>query len=226
MAQKNGIGKKGRPREFVVVGLGRFGSSVAETLTQYGHDVLGIDCSAERVQHLSRDLPHIVQLDATNAEALRQIGIGQFETAVVAISGNFESNLLATVLLRRFGVEHIITKARTRLQKTILLEVGAAQVILPEHDAGVHLARRLSSQHFIDFLEIRDGISVVEMMAPESLFGCTLAESNLRQRLGLNVIAVNRDSGIIPNPRADFRIEAGDVLLVLGRIEDVEMLRE
>ena len=215
-----------KPREFVVVGLGRFGSSVAETLTQYGHDVLGIDCSAERVQHLSRDLPHIVQLDATNAEALRQIGIGQFETAVVAISGNFESNLLATVLLRRFGVQHIITKARTRLQKTILLEVGAAQVILPEHDAGVHLARRLSSQHFIDFLEIRDGISVVEMMAPENLIGCTLAESNLRQRLGLNVIAVNRDSGIIPNPRADFCIETGDVLLVLGRIEDVEMLRE
>ena len=218
--------KNNKPREFVVVGLGRFGSSVAETLTQYGHDVLGIDCSAERVQHLSRDLPHIVQLDATNAEALRQIGIGQFETAVVAIGGNFESNLLATVLLRRFGVGYIITKARTRLQKTILLEVGAAQVILPEHDAGVHLARRLSSQYFIDFLEIRDGISVVEIIAPENLVGCTLAESNLRQRLGLNVIAVNRDSGIIPNPRAGFRIEKGDVLLVLGRIEDVEMLRE
>lgn len=215
-----------KPREFVVVGLGRFGSSVAETLTQYGHDVLGIDCSAERVQHLSRDLPHIVQLDATNAEALRQIGIGQFETAVVAISSDFESNLLATVLLRRFGVGHIITKARTRLQKTILLEVGAAQVILPEHDAGVHLARRLSSQHFIDFLEIKDGISIVEVMAPNHLVGCTLAESHLRQRLGLNVIAVNRGKSMVPNPQANFRIEEGDVLLVLGRIEDAEQLIE
>lgn len=216
--------RNGKRREFVVIGLGRFGSSVAETLVSYGHDVLGIDIDVERVQHLSHELPNVMQMDATNSDALRQIGIGQFETGLVCISGDFESNLLSTVLLLRFGVNRVITKARTRLQKTILEEVGAHEVILPEHEAGVHLGRRLAQQHFIDYLEIRDGISVVEMLAPDNLCGQTLVECNLRQKLGLNVIAVSRADRIIPNPQADFRIQKGDALLVIGRMEDAERL--
>lgn len=217
--------KPGRGRrEFVIIGLGRFGSSVAKTLVRYGHDVLGIDSDLARVQHLSLELPHVLQLDATNADALKQIGIGQFETGLVCISNDFESNLLATVLLLRFGVKRVITKAGTRLQKTILEEVGAHEVILPEHDAGEHLGRRLASRHFIDYLEIRDGVSVVEVMAPTGLCGQTLVECNLRQKLGLNVIAVDRGGMLIPNPAADFCIQPGDVLLVLGRIEDAERL--
>lgn len=208
--------------EFVVIGLGRFGSSVAETLVRHGHDVLAIDVSAERVQHLSHDLPHIIQMDATNAKALEELGIGQFETAVVSISSDFESNLLATVLLRRFGVRHIITKAATRTQKTILLEVGADEVILPEHEAGRHLGMRLCNKNFLDYLELGDGIGVVEIATPTQLSGYTLAQCQLRQQLGLTVIAVHRDQQVIANPGPDFAIEADDVLVVVGRIEDAE----
>ncbi|MDQ7029480.1 MAG: TrkA family potassium uptake protein [Ardenticatenia bacterium] len=130
-------------REFIVIGLGRFGTSLAGALVQQGHDVLAVDVDYRRVQALSTELPHVVQLDATNIDALREVGADHFDTGVVCIGTNFESNLLATVLLRKLGVRRVITKARTRTQREILLQVGADEVILPEHEAGVRLARRL-----------------------------------------------------------------------------------
>ena len=211
-------------REFVVIGLGRFGSSAAETLVQFGHDVLAIDCNEERVQHLSHELPHVVQLDATNADALRQIGIDQFDTGVVCISHDFESNLLATALLLRAGVPRVITKARTRTQKTILETIGVHEVILPEHEAGAHLGRRLSCNNFIDYLEIGNGISIVELLVPTSLCNLTLPECNLRQQYGLTVIAVRRDTQVLANLGTSFRLQEKDILLVIGRMEDAELL--
>ncbi|MCB0061821.1 MAG: NAD-binding protein, partial [Caldilineaceae bacterium] len=135
--------RSGKVNEFVVIGLGRFGTSVAETLVNYGHNVLAIDHDLHRVQALSTTLPHVMQLDATNIDALRQAGVDNFSTGLVCIGSDFESNILATVLLRRLGVNYVIAKARTRTQKEILLQVGVDQVILPEHEAGVRLARRL-----------------------------------------------------------------------------------
>jgi trk system potassium uptake protein TrkA len=204
--------------------MGRFGSSVAETLVQFGHDVLAIDSDQERVQHLSTELPHVIQLDATNADALEQINIGNFDTGVVAISNDFESNLLATVLLLRFGVRYVITKARTRTQKTILESIGAHEVILPEHDAGVHWGRRLAFNHFVDYLEIGKGVGIVEMVAPPNICGQSLSECNLRQKHGLTVIAIHRGDDVIVSPAAGFKIEGGDVLAVVGRIEDAEKI--
>lgn len=211
-------------REFVVIGLGRFGSSVARTLVNYGHDVLAIDNDAERVQHLSAELPHIVQLDATNAQSLREIGADEFETGVVCISSDFESNILATVLLHQMGVERIITKASTRTQKTILEAIGAAEVILPEHEAGAHLGRRLTSQNFIDYLEMGEGISIVELIAPDKVCNQSLGACNLRQNYGLTVIAVRRGSQVYANPGANFIIMPGDILVVIGRMENAERL--
>lgn len=211
--------------EFVVIGLGRFGSSVAETLVNHGYDVLAIDSNAERVQHLSHEIPDIVQMDATNAEALRQVGVEQFETGLVCISSDFESNVLATTLLLRFGLKRVICKARSRTQKVILETLGAHQVILPEHEAGVHLARRLAASHFIDYLEMMEGVGIVEMLSPPSLWNHTLVEASLRQRFGLTVIAVRRGNEIIVNPTADFKIERDDILVVVGQLEEAEKLR-
>ncbi len=113
------IPSENKRREFVVVGLGRFGTSLAETLFHHNHDVLAIDINEERVQHLSNKLPHVVQLDATNADSLHQIGIEQFHTGLVCISGNFEHNILASTLMLQFGVNRVITKARTHTQKML-----------------------------------------------------------------------------------------------------------
>ncbi len=212
--------------EFVVIGLGRFGTSVATTLVEHGRNVLAIDSDKERVQYLSTILPHVVQMDATNVEALRQAGVDNFDTGLVCIGTDFESNLLATVLLRQLGVNRVIAKARTRTQREILLKVGADEVILPEHEAGIRLGRRLAAGHLIDYLEVSGEVGVVELLAPPSLWGRTLAESNLRQRYGLTVVAIRRGDELLVSPSAHFRIQENDILVVLGRIEDAERLRQ
>ena len=140
---------KARPqrgnKEFIVIGMGRFGTSLAEALLAQGHSVLAVDIDYHRVQAISGDVPNIVHIDATSMDALREIGADHFDIGVVCIGTDFESNLLATVLLRKIGVRRVIAKARTRTQREILLQVGADEVILPEHEAGVRLARRLGS---------------------------------------------------------------------------------
>ncbi len=216
--------RSGKTNEFVIIGLGRFGTSVAETLVHYGHNVLAIDHDLDRVRALSTTLPHVMQLDATNIDALRQAGVDNFSTGLVCIGTDFESNILAAVLLRRLGVNQVIAKARTRTQREILLQVGVDQVILPEHEAGVRLARRLAASHFIDYLEVANDVGIVELLAPPSFWDRTLAECNLRQRYGLTAIAVRRGDELIVSPSAAFRIESNDILVVLGKLEDAERL--
>lgn len=211
-------------REFVVVGLGRFGTSLARRLVEQGHDVLAIDADYQRVQQLSRDLPHIVHIDATNADALREIGVDHFDTGVVCIGHDFESNLLATVLLRKLGVRRLITKAGTKTQKEILLQVGADEVILPEHEAGARLAQRLIASGFVDYLQLSPEIGVVEMKVPEFLHGLTLTDIDLRREYGLTVLAIRHDNGFQFNPPAETRLEAGDELLVVGNMAEAERL--
>jgi trk system potassium uptake protein TrkA len=213
-----------KPAEFVVIGLGRFGTSVAKALTQYGHSVLAIDCDAARVQELSYELPHVVALDATNADALREVGIGIFETGLCCIGSNFEANILVTVLMRQLGVKRVIAKARTRTQRTILLRVGAHEVILPEHESGIRLARRLSGINFVDYLSLGNDIGVVELVVPERYIGQTLAEANSRNVYGLTVIAIRRGEYVIATPGAEARFEPGDEMLVLGTISNAEQL--
>jgi trk system potassium uptake protein len=213
-------------QEFVVIGLGRFGTSVATTLVRYGRNVLAIDRDRDRIQYLSNELPNAVQLDATNIDALRQVGVENFDTGLACIGTDFESNLLATVLLRRLGVKRVITKARTRTQREILLRVGADEVILPEHEAGLRLGRKLAAGHFVDYLEVSNDVGVVELLAPPSLWHRTLAECSIRQRYKLNVMAVRRGEELLVGPSASFRIEEGDILVVLGKIEDAERLKE
>ena len=217
---------KRREREFIVIGLGRFGTSLARALVEQGHDVLAIDVDYRRVQALSTELPHVVQLDATNIDALREVGADHFDTGVVCIGTDFESNLLATVLLRKLGVRRVITKARTRTQREILLQVGADEVILPEHEAGVRLARRLSAVDFVDYLELSPDVGVVEMLAPKRLHGKTLAEADLRRKYGLTVLAIRHGDQLQVNPSAEARIEAGDELLVVGKMSDAERLSD
>jgi trk system potassium uptake protein TrkA len=211
--------------EFIVMGLGRFGTSLAMTLTAYGHDVLAVDLDMKRVQEVSQILPHVVQLDVTKIEALREIGVETFDTGIVCIGTDFEANLLGTVSLRKLGVRRVISKARTVTQQEILLRVGADEVILPEHEAGVRLARRLSSIDFVDFLELGQDKGVVEIVTPNYLVGKSLREAQIRQRYGLAVVAIRRIGEVIISPQAEEVIEPGDILVVLGKIANCEKLR-
>jgi trk system potassium uptake protein TrkA len=211
--------------EFIVIGLGRFGTSLAMTLSAYGHNVLVIDSDLKRVQQVSQVLPHVIQLDATDIDALREVGAESFDTAVVCIGTDLESNLLATVSLRKLGVRRVITKARTVTQQDILLKVGADEVILPEHEAGVRLARKLAAVDFVDFMELTEDTGVVEIIAPAQLVSKSLRETQIRQRFGLTIVAIHRGNNVIISPGANEVIQEGDILVVLGRTIDCEKLR-
>ena len=215
-----------KPNEFIVIGLGRFGSSLAMSLTAYNHDVLAVDSDMKRVQQLSNTLPNVIQLDATDIDALREVGAELFNTGVVCIGTEFESNVLATATLSKLGVRRVITKARTITQQEILQKVGAHEVILPEHEAGVRLARRLAAIDFVDFLELSHDTGVIEIVAPENLVGQSLVEAAIRQHYGLAVIAIKRgENDVIISPGANEVIQANDILVVLGRTVDCERLR-
>jgi trk system potassium uptake protein TrkA len=218
--------RRNREAEYVVIGLGRFGTAVATTLVEHGRTVLAIDSNHDRVQALSGELPHVVQLDATNIDALRQAGVETFDTGLVCIGTDFENNLLATVLLRQLGVQRVIAKALTITQREILLKVGADEVILPEHEAGRRLGRKMAIDHLVDYLEVGNDVGVVELLAPPSTWDHSLSELSLRQRYGLTVIAVRRGDDLVVSPSASFLIKEDDIVVVLGRMEDAERLRQ
>ncbi len=215
--------RRRKKQEFLIIGMGRFGASLARELIESGHDVLAIDSDFSMVERRSAAIPNIVQLDSTNIDALREIGAESFDTAFVCIGTNFEANIMTTVSLRKLGVKHVIAKVRTRTQREILLRVGADEVILPEHEAGVRLARRLAG-NFVDYLEIGPDMCLVEMVVPDRYINHTLVEADLRRKYGLSVLAIRRGDDVISNPPADTKIEQGDELLVLGKVEDAERL--
>jgi trk system potassium uptake protein TrkA len=188
-----------------------------------GHAVLAIDHDLSLVQELADDLGQTVALDATDEAALRSVGIQSFATVVVAIGADFESNILVTALLKELGVQRVLCKALTQRQKTILLKVGADEVVLPEHEAGIRLARRLVAPDLIDELELDPATRLVQMRVPDALVGRTLRELDLPKRFGVMVMGIkNQTMRVVPS--ADAVLNAGDVLLLLGPAESAARL--
>ncbi|MCS6774601.1 MAG: TrkA family potassium uptake protein [Anaerolineae bacterium] len=210
-----------RPSEFAVIGLGRFGSSLARTLMSRGASVLGIDRSPQIVQQMADELTQAVALDATDENALRDIGIEAFQTVIVAIGANFEASLLTTVALREIGVQNILCKAQTTRQREILLKVGATRVILPEHEAGQRLAVELMTPGMLGQLELGPGFAVMEVCTPPSVVDEPLGKSELRRR-GINVLAIKRGDRVIVTPSPDTVLRSDDILVVLGKVQDIE----
>ena len=212
-------------QEYVVIGLGRFGSSLALKLVSLGHSVLAIDRDRDLVQRLSDEITQTVSLDATDEDALRAIGIEEFDTAIVAIGNDFESNLLITVVLKELGLQKVICKALNERQKSILLRVGADQVVLPEHEAGVRLAQQLSMPLLVDRLELEPHISISELRCPGPLVGHSLGALDLSERFGISVLVI-KGSRVRSSPSDDEILNAGDVLVLMGPDEGIAKLQQ
>jgi trk system potassium uptake protein TrkA len=208
--------RRRRQTEYAIIGLGRFGASLANALMESGNNVLGIDNDPQLVQRISDEITHAAILDATDEEALREIDITSFDTVIVAIGADFESNLLTTVALKSLGVRHVISKAVTRRQREILLRVGADRVVQPEFDAGRRLAEELMAPTVLERVHLGPNFSVVELQTPGTLSQQTLAQLDLRARLGVTVLVIKRDDQLIVSPPADTVLLDGDLLLVLG----------
>lgn len=211
-------------KQFVVIGLGRFGTSVAKTLYSLGNDVLAIDVDEETVQSISDSVTHSVQAEATDENTLRSLGIRNFDVAVVTIGSDLQASVMVTLLLKELGVKHIIAKANSELHAKVLYKIGADRVVLPERDMGVRVAHNLVSSNILDYIELSPDYSIAEIANPRVWQGKTLQELNLRANYGINVVAVKKDNDINVSPMADDVLEAGDVVVAIGGADELNKL--
>jgi len=213
-------------KQVAVIGLGRFGVSVAKTLFRMGYEVLAVDTDADRVKNIVDDVTHAAQVDAMEEEALKSLGIRNFDVVVVAIGQEVKANILVTVMLKEMGVPKIVAKAHDELHGRVLQKVGADVVVFPERDMGVKIAHALVSKNIIDQINLSPDYSIMELVAPAKYFGKTLGGSALRQKFGVNVLAIRRKEDIIIAPGANHIIQEGDILVAIGRSNGLKQLDE
>lgn len=211
-------------KQFVVIGLGRFGTSVAKTLYSLGNDVLAIDSDEDIVQSISGEVTHSVQADATDENNLNALGIRNFDVAVVTIGSDIQSSVMVTLLVKELGVKYIIAKANSELHAKVLRKIGADRIILPERDMGVRVAHNLVSTNILDYIELSPDYSIAEIVSADEWKGKSLNELSIRSKYGINIVAIKRNNDINVSPRADDIVEDGDILVAIGGAEELGRL--
>jgi len=214
-------------KQFLVIGLGRFGASVAGTLTEAGHSVVGIDQSEDRIQRISENVADVIKCDATDADILESMGVCDYEAVIVCIGEKYiQNSILVTLLLKEKGAKRIIAKAGTKTQGRVLSKVGADIIVYPEKDMGERVARSLVSSNIIDFLEVSPDFSIIEIPAPEIIVGKNLIELNLRHKYGVTIISIkNSKNEIMSPPDANYKFQKDDILTLIGENKLLRKLR-
>ena len=205
----------------LVVGLGRFGSALAETLVDLGHEVLGVDSDAENVQRNADLLTHVVEADGTDEEVMRQLGAGEFGRAVVGIGTDLEASILTTSVLVDLGVPDIWAKAVTVPHGRILQRVGAHHVVFPEHDMGRRVAHLVTGR-MIEFVQLDEGFALVELRPPAQIVGRSLADAQVRSRHKVTVVCIKPKGGSFTYATPETVPGPDDVLVVAGETDRVE----
>lgn len=205
----------------VVIGLGRFGGAVAQSLMDLGHDVMGIDSAAEPVQRWADRLTHAVQADATDVAAMRQLGVADFAHAIVGIGSDLSASLTALIALTELGIGDIWVKALTPAHGQIAQRIGAHHVVYPEADMGARVAHLISGR-MMDYIEFDDGFAIAKIHAPPSTHRLTLSESGVRDRHGVTVVGVKRLNEDFQHATPGTRVLPGDLLIVSGPTRQVE----
>jgi len=205
----------------VVIGLGRFGSGVARALTELGHDVLAIDSDADAVQDHARNFGHVVQADSTDIETLKQLGVGEFQHAVVSIGQNLEASVLTILNLSQMGIKDIWAKANSTQHGRIAERVGAHHVVYPESDMGERVAHLVTGK-MIDFIAFEDDFSIAKTRSPRETHGKSFAESGVRTKYGVTVVGIKRRHQDFIYAREDTVVQPGDLLIVAGPTRAIE----
>lgn len=205
----------------LVIGLGRFGGSVARALERMGHEVLGADTDPARVQEYAQDLTQVVEADGTDQNCLERMGAASFTSAVVGIGSNIEASVLAVLALSDLGVPNIWAKATNEKHGRILERTGAHHVVFPEQKMGERVARLLN-ERLLDFISFGEEFAIARLAAPEPIVGLPLVTSECRRRYDVTVIGVKREGEDFIHAVPDTIIMPGDVLVVSGRVEMIE----
>ena len=203
-------------KSYVVIGLGRFGTEAARKLCELGCEVLAIDSHNDFVQQISADVTQAVVADARDKDVLRALGVKDFDCGIVAIGDSLADSVLATMNLKELGVPYVVCKAHDETHRQVLVKLGADQVVIPEQENAARLARSLSCPNVLDYIELSEEYGIIEVPAPKRWQDKTLRELNVRAKLGVNIIAVKRDGQINVSPAAEYTVQDGDVMVVLG----------
>lgn len=203
-------------KSYIVIGLGRFGSEVARRLCQLGCEVLAVDTNGDLVQAISNDVTHAVVADGRDKGVLRALGAGSFDCGIVAIGDSLADSVLVTMNLKELEIPKVVCKAHDETHRQVLKKLGADQIVIPEQEQAYRLARSLSSQNVLDYIELSEDYGIIDLPAPDSWAGKNLRELNVRAKLGVNILAIKKENQINVSPAADYAIAKGDIMVILG----------
>ena len=213
-------------KQFIIIGIGKFGESIATNLYKMGHDVLAVDIDEERVQYIANKVTHAVQADATEEGTLEALGVKHFDGAMVTIGESVQASILITMLCKELGIRHVLAKAQNELHAKVLYKIGADRVVFPERDMGLRVAHSLVSTSFLDYIELTPDYSIVELKAAKDWQGKSLKDLNIRAKYGINIMAIKQDDKVVVSPAADDVIQRDDVFVVIGKAEDINRFQE
>ncbi|WP_257350627.1 potassium channel family protein [Pseudalkalibacillus decolorationis] len=213
-------------KQFAVIGLGRFGGSICKSLSNNDMEVLAIDNDEDRVNEYSSIATHAVIADATDENVLKSLGIRNFDHVIVAIGDNLQASILTTLILKELDVDHITVKAQNDYHEKVLRKIGADRIVHPERDMGMRIAHNIMSNNVLDYLELSDEHSIVELIASEKMHDKTLIELDIRANYGCNVVAIKRGDEIEVSPQATYTIREEDILIVIGADNDISRLEK
>lgn len=211
-------------KDIAVIGLGKFGMSVAKKYMEMGGNVLAIDDDAEKVQEISDFVTYAVKADMTDAEVVKSLGLSNMDVVVVAITDNMEAAIMATIYAKEEGVPLVIAKSRSEIHEKVLKKVGADIVIFPERETGYKVARRLAVDNLVELIDLSDNYCVAEVKIPSKWAGKSLIELNLRKKYGLNVVLKKNERGIDSRLDPETPLEDNCSLVVIGELEVIERI--
>ena len=208
-------------KQYIVIGCGRFGSSLATTMSLLGHQVMAIDKSEEIIQNIVDKVTHAAIVDVTDEQALRSIGLGNFDVAIIAIGADIRASIMATLIAKEMGVSQIVCKAKDELQAKVLYKIGADRVVFPERDMGIRLAYNLASENILDQINLDPEYSIMEIVTPTNWVGKTIIELNLRAKYDITVLAVKTPSGLKVMPSPNYKMQEKNILIIIGNTDKI-----
>lgn len=213
-------------KQFAIIGLGRFGRAVCSTLHGLGYEVLAVDTDETKVNQALKDqvASHAMQLDTTDPNSLTEVGLSEFDVVIVAIGNYLAQSIITTLNLKELGVKQVVAKASSEIHMKLLIKVGADHVVFPEREMGCELARSLTKPRLLDQFALDPNHSIVEMLVPEQFHGKTIAELELRNRFGINVLAVGQEEKFEINPLPNKRMQKGTVMVIIGSNKDIDRI--
>ncbi|MDG5787273.1 TrkA family potassium uptake protein [Evansella sp. AB-P1] len=216
----------GSRKQFVVIGLGRFGGSICRELVRIGHEVLVMDKDEAKVNEFSNIATHAVVANSTDEATLKSLGVRNFDFVVVAIGDNIQESILTTLLLKEMGIANVWVKAKNDYHHRVLAKIDADHIIHPEKDMGKRIAQQLSDDKIIDFIELSEEYSIVELVATSKLEGNSLIELDIRSKYGVTILAVKNGDNIDISPEPMYEISKGDLLIVIGHNKDIKRFED